>query len=76
MSVKESEPNQEGYIKRSYRIIVEGYSYFAKKIVRHDKSNYVAIVLQHELDHLEGKLFIDHVDKKHPWKKTDNLFII
>lgn len=76
LSVKESEPNQEGYIKRSYRIIVEGYSYFAKKIVRHDKSNYVAIVLQHELDHLEGKLFIDHIDKKHPWKKTNNLFII
>ena len=66
LSVNESEPNQEGYVKRSYRIIVEGYSYFEKKVVRHDKSNYVAIVLQHELDHLEGKLFIDHIDKKHP----------
>ena len=66
LSVNESEPNQEGYVKRSYRIIVEGYSYFEKKVVRHDKSNYVAIVLQHELDHLEGRLFIDHIDKKHP----------
>ncbi len=76
LSVKDSEPHQDGYVKRSYRIIVEGYSYFEKKVVRHDKSNYVAIVLQHELDHLQGKLFIDHIDKKSPWKKTDNLFII
>ena len=66
LSVRESEPNQKGYVKRSLRIIVEGYSYFKKKIVRHDQSNYVAIVFQHELDHLEGKLFIDHIDKKNP----------
>lgn len=76
LSVKDSEPNQDGYVKRSYRIIVEGYSYFENKVVRHDKSNYVAIVLQHELDHLEGKLFIDHIDKKHPWKKVNDLYII
>ncbi len=76
LSVKESDPGQKGYVKRSLRIIVEGYSYFEKKVVRYDKSNYVAIVLQHELDHLEGKLFIDHLDHKHPWKKDKNLYII
>lgn len=76
LSVDESYPGQKGYVKRSLRIIVEGYSYFKKKYVRHDKSNYVAIVLQHELDHLEGKLFIDHIDKKNPWKKDKNLYLI
>ena len=76
LSVGSKEPNQKGYVKRSVRIIVEGYSYFEKKVVRHDKSNYVAIVLQHELDHLEGKLFIDHIDKKTPWKKDKDLYII
>ncbi len=76
LSVKESDPGQKGYVKRSLRIIVEGYSYFEKRVVRHDKSNYIAIVLQHELDHLEGKLFIDHLDHKNPWKKDDKLVII
>ncbi len=76
LSVKESDPNQKGYVKRSLRIIVEGYSYFEKKVVRHDQSNYVAIVLQHELDHLEGKLFIDRIDHKNPWKKEKDLYTI
>ena len=76
LSVDEDYPNQDGFIKRSSRIIVEGYSYFEKKNVRHDQSNYVAIVFQHELDHLEGKLFIDHIDKKDPWKKPIDLHLI
>lgn len=76
LSVDEKWPNQSGYVKRSFRIIVEGYSYFEKKIVRHDKTNYVAIVLQHELDHLDGKLFIDHIDKSKPWKKDKDLTTI
>lgn len=76
LSVDESHPNQEGYVKRSSRIIVEGYSYFEKKVVRHDKSNYVAIVFQHELDHLDGKLFIDWINKKYPWEKSNDLNVI
>ena len=76
LSVKETDKNQKGYVRRSLRIIVEGYSYFEKKVVRHDKSNYVAIVLQHELDHLEGKLFIDHIDQKKPWFREKGLYVI
>lgn len=76
LSVKDSHPHQDGYVRRSLRIIVEGYSYLEKKIVRHDVANYVAIVFQHELDHLEGKLFIDHIDQKQPWKKEEKLEVI
>ena len=76
LSVNEKDPHQEGYIKRSSRIIVDAYSYFTKKIQRYDVSSYVAIVMQHELDHLEGKLFIDHRDPKKPWFKPDDLLLI
>ncbi|AAT28103.1 peptide deformylase [[Mycoplasma] mobile] len=67
LSVNEEHPNQEGYVKRSKRIVVKGYSYFKKEEVTHDLNGYPAIVFQHELDHLNGKLFIDHIDKENNW---------
>ncbi|UWD34159.1 peptide deformylase [Mesomycoplasma molare] len=76
LSVKESWPNQEGFVKRRKTIKVEGYSYFEKKKKIWTVSGYVAIVFQHELDHLQGKLFIDHIDNKKPWFKEKNLITI
>ncbi|MGL5205585.1 MAG: peptide deformylase [Metamycoplasmataceae bacterium] len=76
LSVKESYPNQEGFIKRSERIVLDAYSYKEKKIKRFDCKQFVAIVFQHELDHLDGKLFIDHIDHKNPWTKDDDLKIL
>lgn len=71
LSVDDSWPNQEGFIHRANRIVVKAYSYFQQKEVTYDVSDYVAIVMQHELDHLDGKLFIDHINKKHPWRKKE-----
>ena len=31
----------------------------------------LAICFQHELDHLNGILFTDHIDKKNPFKGKD-----
>ncbi|MGL5617492.1 MAG: peptide deformylase [Metamycoplasmataceae bacterium] len=76
LSVKESDSNQEGFIKRSERIVLEGYSYNEKKIKRFDCKQFLAIVFQHELDHLDGKLFIDHIDHKNPWAKDEDLKIL
>lgn len=76
LSVNEKDPKQDGYIKRSYRIIVDAYSYIEKKQKRYDAKEYLAIVMQHELDHLDGKLFIDHRDKKNPFIKPNNLTLI
>lgn len=76
LSVNENERNQDGYIERSSRIIVDAYSYLSKKQKRYDCHGYVSIVMQHELDHLEGKLFIDHRNKKNPWNKAKNLTLI
>lgn len=76
LSVNESTPQQDGYIQRSARIIVEAYSYFSKTIQRYDVSSYLAIIMQHELDHLEGKLFIDRRNPKQPWFKPEHLELI
>jgi len=47
-------------IKRPWEIIIE---YLDKDFVFHRKqfSGYTARVIQHEYDHLQGKLFIDHL---------------
>ncbi|PAK21294.1 peptide deformylase [Mycoplasmopsis agassizii] len=67
LSVNEKHPNQEGLIRRSRKIKVQAYSYFMNGLYDFEVEGYVAIVFQHELDHLDGKLFIDHIDKKRLW---------
>ncbi|TPE57204.1 peptide deformylase [[Mycoplasma] falconis] len=69
LSVNEKDPGQEGYIYRYSRVIVKAYSYYERKEKVYDVSGYPAIVMQHEYDHLQGKLFIDHINKKDPWKE-------
>ncbi|QJG66888.1 peptide deformylase [Mycoplasma phocoenae] len=76
LSVRESWKNQEGYVKRYNRVIVEAYSYFQKKKVVYDVKGYIAIVMQHEYDHLQGKLFLDHINQKNPWQREPNLILI
>lgn len=38
--------------------------------------DYPAIVAQHEIDHLNGIMFYDHIDADHPWKQVDGLVLI
>ena len=76
LSVNESKFKTDGYIKRQFKIIIQGYSYFQKKEVTITKVGYHAVVFQHEVDHIDGKLFIDHINKKEPWKKENNLILI
>ena len=33
----------------------------------------IAIAFQHEIDHLNGILFVDHIDKKNPYKNKDKM---
>ena len=33
----------------------------------------IAIAFQHEIDHLNGILFIDHIDKKNPYKNKEKM---
>jgi peptide deformylase len=55
-----SVPDYRADVKRYASIIVEGYD-GNEKPVRIEAHDLLAIVLQHEIDHLRGTLFIDRI---------------
>ena len=60
----------EGIVPRHARITVEAYDVDGKKFkirVRED----ISIAFQHELDHLDGILFVDRIDKNNPFKDKE-----
>lgn len=60
----------EGIVPRHARMTVEAYDLDGKKFtirVRED----ISVAFQHELDHLDGILFIDKIDKKNPYKNAE-----
>ena len=57
-----SVPQKYGMVGRSEKITVEAYDEEGKKFTR-GASRFFARVIQHELDHLDGTLFIDKVDE-------------
>ena len=42
-------------------------------LVRYRVREDLAIAFQHELDHLEGILFVDYIDPKNPYKNSENM---
>ena len=60
----------EGIVPRYARITVEGYDMDGNKI-RVRAREELAIAFQHEIDHLNGILFIDKIDPKNPYKNID-----
>ncbi len=62
----------EGIVPRYARVTVEYYDEFGnKKEVRVREE--IAVAFQHEIDHLNGILFLDRIDKKDPYKNKDNM---
>ena len=60
----------EGIVPRHARITVEAYDMDGNKHkyrVRED----LAIAFQHELDHLNGVLFVDYIDPKDQYKDAE-----
>jgi peptide deformylase len=55
-----SVPEFRADVKRSNVILLEGFDRDGKP-VQVEADGFLAIVLQHEIDHLNGKLFIDHI---------------
>lgn len=73
LSVQEE---HQGYVPRHARITVEAYDYFQKKKVSFRARGYYAIVLQHEIDHLNGILFYDHINAQDPWHEIKDAIVI
>ena len=62
----------EGIVPRYARVTMEAYDMEGRKIHVRGREE-LAICFQHELDHLNGILFTDHIDKKDPFKGKDQL---
>ncbi len=62
----------EGYIYRKYKIQVKAFDVLTMKEKIITARGYEAIVLQHEIDHLNGVLFYDHINKKDPFQVKED----
>jgi len=60
----------EGIVPRYARVTVEGYDIDGNKIKIRAREE-LAIAFQHEIDHLNGILFVDKIDPKNPYKDMD-----
>lgn len=68
LSVREE---HEGLVPRHKRIRVKAFDLIQNKEVDIRARGHLAIVLQHEIDHLNGILFYDYIDKENPWNHDD-----
>ena len=62
----------EGLVPRNKRITVEYYDVDGNKHEERFKG-YPAIVIQHEIDHLNGILFYDWINEEDPFEITENM---
>ncbi len=60
----------EGIVPRYARVTIEGYDMDGNKVKYRGREE-LAIAFQHELDHLNGIMFTDRIDKNDPYKNAD-----
>jgi peptide deformylase len=73
LSIEEAYP---GYVYRAKRIKVKAYDVLNECDVEIKVSDFIAIVMQHEIDHLNGILFYDRINKENPWAKKEQAQIL
>ena len=66
----------EGYVYRNFKITVKAYDVITDKEVTIKAKGYLSIILQHEIDHLNGLLYTDRIDKKDPFKIIEDAILI
>ena len=65
----------EGHIPRYARVTVEGYDVDGNKIKVRAREE-LSIAFQHEIDHLNGIIFYDRIDKNKPFYSEDEIRLI
>ena len=60
---------------RYARITIKGYDSEGKELKLRLKG-LPAVCFQHEIDHLNGILFYDHINKENPMQKPENAIAI
>ncbi len=61
----------EGYVLRPHTVTINAIDYFTEREVEIEAQGLTAIVLQHELDHLQGILFYDRINTLNPFVLPD-----
>ena len=64
-----------GYVPRYARITIKAFDLEGKEFKKRLKG-LPAIAFQHELDHLNGIMFFDHIDPDNPFKQIENAIAI
>lgn len=64
--------NVDGIIPRYARITVEFFDEDGNKKTERLREE-MSVAFQHEIDHLNGILFVDRIDKKNPFKNKDTM---
>ena len=59
--------NHDGYVYRHYKIQVKAFNVLTMKEEVITARGFEAVVLQHEIDHLNGILYYDHINKEDPF---------
>ena len=70
------ENEHEGYVVRNARVTIRAFDLVQNQDVEIRARGYIAIVLQHELDHMDGILFYDHINKKEPNKPIEGALVL
>jgi len=65
----------DGYVVRHARVTVKAFNPEGDQVKLRFKG-YPAIVIQHEIDHLNGIMFYDYIDKQNPFHIPDGATII
>lgn len=65
----------EGHVPRYARVTIQGFDIDGNEINIRARED-LAIAFQHELDHLQGILFIDRIDKNKPFYSEDEIRLI
>lgn len=60
----------EGIVPRNARITIDAYDMDGSLFTYRAREE-IAVAFQHEIDHLNGILFVDKIDKKNPYKNKD-----
>ena len=62
----------DGIVPRYARVTLEAQDVNGQKITVRGREE-LAVAFQHEMDHLDGIIFTDKIDKKNPYKDMDNM---
>ena len=66
----------QGYVPRHAKVTVEGYDLLTDQEVKIVARGFLSICLQNELDHFEGTLFYDRINKDNPFAPIENAMVI